>query len=526
MSASSSGRLLLAPAHYPSCDASGALRLSEPDKAVAIPLGDVLAHHAARGDRPALTHDGLTLRYSELDARANRRARLFKSLGVGHDDLVLLALPNSIEFFESTFALWKLGATPCPVSPKLTRSELDMIIETVKPRLVVGGESAAATQLSAGVDPGAEFSTEAIESRIPACWKAITSGGSTGRPKVILTHVAGTTDPQRASYALQQARDIILNPGPLYHNAAFSSAHQCLFAGGQVVNMERFDAERSLQLIQRHRVQYTMMVPTMMSRIWHLPAEVRESYDLSSLRTVLHLGAPCPTWLKERWIEWLGPERIVEAYAGTEGVGATSISGTEWLQHKGSVGRAAGGAEMRVLDADGRECAAGVVGEIYFRPPQHRRGNFSYLGASAKQSGDWVSLGDLGHVDEAGYLYLADRRTDVVISGGVNIYPAEVENALGRHPDVRSCVVIGLPDDDLGNRAHAIVQLADEARNRIDAEALAEFLKTHLVRYKIPRSYEFVSAELRDDAGKARRLQLREERMAALAVTAAENPPK
>jgi len=497
--------------------------MTETGNPLAVPLGDVLAYHAAQGDGPALTHDGTTLSHSELDRRANRRARMLAGLGVGQDDLVIMALPNDIEFFETSFALWKLGATPCPVSPKLARPEFEAIVETVDPRLVIGGEARVgdAPWLPAGSAPDPGLSDAAVEAGMPACWKALTSGGSTGRPKVILTRLPGTTDPTRAGYALQRACDTILNPGPLYHNAAFSSAHQCLFAGGHVVNMARFDAQQSLELIERHRVDYVMMVPTMMSRIWHLPEEVRSAYDVSSLRTVVHLAAPCPSWLKERWIEWLGPDAIVEIYAGTEGVGATCITGSEWLTHRGSVGRVVPGTGMRILDPDGKECAPGEVGEIFFRPPAERLESFGYIGASVKRIGDWFSLGDLGHIDADGYLYLTDRRTDMIVSGGVNIYPAEVENAISRHPDVRSCVVIGMPDEDLGNRVHAIVQLADGVRGRTDADALCAFLKSQLVRYKIPRTFEFVTGELRDDAGKARRSQLREARITAGDHTAA-----
>lgn len=480
-------------------------------------MGDVLAYHAAHGDRAALTQGDTTLTHSELDRRANRRARLLEGFGVRQDDLVVLALPNGIEFFETTFALWKLGATPCPVSPRMPRVEFEAIVETVGPRLVVGGEapvgSASWLAANCGADP--EISDDPFASRIPACWKALTSGGSTGRPKVILTRLPGLTDPMRAGYALQQPRDTILNPGPLYHNAAFSSAHQCLFAGGHVVSMVRFDARLSLELIEQHRVTYTMMVPTMMSRIWHLGDEVRTTHDVSSLRTVVHLAAPCPSWLKERWIGWLGPEAIVEIYAGTEGIGATSITGTEWLRHPGSVGRVVQGTGMRVLDEMGAECQPGEVGEIYFRPPPERLESFTYIGADVKRIGDWFSLGDLGHMDADGFLYLADRRTDMIISGGVNIYPAEVENAVGQHPDVRSCVVIGLPDDDLGARVHAIVQLSEEASGRTGAPELCDYLASRIVRYKIPRTFEFVSEELRDDAGKARRNQLREVRISA-----------
>jgi bile acid-coenzyme A ligase len=354
-----------------------------------------------------------------------------------------------------------------------------------------------------------QFDPAPLASKAARSWKAIASGGSTGLPKLIVTHAPALTDPLSAGYALQRPEDTVLIPSPLYHNAAFSAAHHALFAGGHVVNMTKFDAEHALQLIDRHRVTHVVFVPTMMNRIWRLPPEVRNRYDLSSLRVVLHLGAPCPIWLKEQWIDWLGPDRLFEVYAGTEGVGATLISGREWLTHRGSVGRPARGAEMKILDDDGHPCATGEVGEIYFRPDP-ARGDFHYLGADARRRGDWVSLGDLGRVDGEGYLYLADRRTDMIVSGGVNLYPAEIEAAIERHPEVVASVVVGLPDDDLGQRAHAIVQVPPSA-SALNQDRLVEFLKEQTVRYKIPRSFEFVTHALRDEAGKARRSQLRAE---------------
>jgi len=484
-----------------------------------LPLGDVLAYHARRRPgRPAVTSGAITLTHAELDVRANRRARLLADRGVGLGDFVVLALPNGMEFFETTFALWKLGAVPCPVSPKLPPVELQAIVETVSPKLIVGPLEGVGEwpTLPEGSVPGEQYSDAPVASKISPTWKALTSGGSTGRPKVIVTRTPGTTNPGKAVYAMQRFEETILCPGPLYHNASFSAAHQCLFSGGHVVNMERFDAELALQLIERHRVGHVVLVPTMMSRIWRLPQAVRESYDVSSLNIVIHLAAPCPAWLKEEWIGWLGPDRIFEVYAGTEGVGSTCISGREWLAHRGSVGKVTAGAQMRILGEQGQPCPPGEIGEIYFKPAADRADGFGYIGASVKTRDDgWISLGDLGHLDADGYLYLADRRTDMIITGGVNVYPAEIEAALDRHPDVRSSVVIGLPDEDLGSRVHAIVQLSAEAVDRIDEAAMRAFLRQELVGYKIPRSFEFGVADLRDEAGKARRSRLREDRLQA-----------
>lgn len=485
-----------------------------------IPLGGILAYHAAQTpNRPALTHDGLTLTHGELDHRADRRARWLADMGVTQGDFVVLSLPNSVEFFETTFALWKLGAVPCPVSPRLPDIELSAIVDLVSPRLVIGpvpSRLPAWPTLAAGSEPPEKLASRLLPAAVSPSWKALTSGGSTGRPKIIVTHVDGMADPTVSGYLLQRVGETILNPGPLYHNAAFSAVHQCLFAGGHVVNMERFDAETALNLIERHKVGHVVMVPTMMNRIWRLPPQVRRAYDVSSLNVVLHLAAACPIWLKEQWIDWLGPDKIFEVYAGTEGLGATLITGAEWLDHKGSVGRVAPGVGIRILDPDGRDCPVGETGEVHFRSAHDRPAGFHYIGAEAKVRDGWASLGDLGRLDDDGYLYLSDRRTDLIVSGGVNVYPAEVEAALDRHPDIRSSIVIGLPDEDLGARVHAIIQVAPELRDYLDLPAVATFLGEHLVRYKIPRSVEFVTEDLRDDAGKARRLQLRESRLDAV----------
>lgn len=462
-----------------------------------------------------MTHNGETVTRAELDARANRRARMIAASGVSTGDFAVIALPNGIEFFETTFALWKLGAVPCPVSPKLPEAELRAIVELIAPKLIIGvdpGRLPGWPSMAGGIAPDMQHTSAALPSKISPCWKAVTSGGSTGRPKVIVADMPGAASPHVGGY-LQRFEETVLTPGPMYHNAGFKAAHQCLFSGGHVISMERFDAAQTLELIERYRVGYVVFVPTMMNRIWRLPVEQREAYDLSSLNVVLHLAAACPRWLKERWIEWLGAERIFEVYGGTEGIGHTAISGPQWLTHPGSVGQVGPGAELCIMNEQGVPCPPGEVGEVFFRAAPGRKDGYHYIGATANRRGEWESLGDLGHLDHDGYLYLADRRTDMIISGGVNIYPLEVEAALEKHADVRASVVIGLPDDDLGQRVHAIVQLSPDAQGRITAESLLEFLKGQLVRYKIPRTIEFVTDELRDEAGKTRRMQLREQRI-------------
>jgi len=486
-------------------------------KAGPMPIGDLLAYHASKGPtRPAVTYNDVTVSYAELSVRANRKARQLAGLGVGEGDVVTLAVPNGHEFYETVFAVWMLGATPNNVSSKLPAAELRAIVELAKPRLIIGEEHARVAGwdfLSVGTSPDEDLSTAPLPSKISPRWKIQTSGGSTGRPKLIVDKLPSIYDPGKPPVG-QMPGDTMLNPGPMYHNAPFVVACQRLFSGGHVVEMGRFDPLRALELIERYSVNWVNFVPTMMHRIWRLPEEQRGAFDLSSLRVVFHMASVCPQWLKQAWIDWLGPDRIFEMYGGTELIGVTVITGREWLAHKGSVGRIQPGSQMRVLNEQGEVCAPGEIGEIYFLPDQGRNSTYEYIGAEAKAIGDWETLGDLGYVDAEDYLYIVDRRTDMIVSGGANIFPAEVEAALDQHPDVQSSIVIGLPDADLVQRVHAIVQLAEDARARGDADALRAFLADRLVRYKIPRSFEFTDESLRDDAGKARRSRLRDERTA------------
>ena len=307
----------------------------------------------------------------------------------------------------------------------------------------------------------------------------------------------------------------MLVPGPLYHNGPFLWAMIALFKGATVAVTTRFDAEQTLQLIDRLKLETAYMVPTMMRRIWALPAEVRARYDLSSLKALWHLAAPCPPWLKQAFIDWLGPEVIWELYGGTEGQGSTTIQGTEWLTHKGSVGRPVETCEMKIVDEDGNPVAPGEVGEVFMRPLAGPGTSYYYLGAEPKAiEGGWESLGDMGWMDEEGYLYLSDRRSDMIVVGGANIYPAEVEAAIDSWPGVRSSAVIGLPDEDMGARLHAIV---DVPGGTLDEDAFMAHLAERLVRYKLPRSIEVVTEPLRDDAGKSRRSALRQARLSQTA---------
>ena len=459
----------------------------------------------------AVTCQGDTITRAELLERGGDLAVHLKSLGVGFGDLVTVAVPNSIEWFVSYVAIWMLGATPQPVSSRLPPRELEALLALADPPVVIGvpdGTVEGRPTIPVGFRaPRADASH--LPDLVSPAWKAPTSGGSTGRPKLIVSGDPAALDETLPPPMMMDKGGCLVMPGPLYHNGPAVWSWNALLHGLKVALMPRFDAEGTLQEIERHRGSVLYMVPTMMKRIWRLPEDVRDRYDLSSLRIVWHLAEPCPEWLKQCWIDWLGAERIMELYAGTEAQTATIISGPEWLAHRGSVGRPAPGTVM-ITDDDGNEVPTGEMGEVWMRS---LRGTptYRYIGATARAREDgWESLGDNGRLDEDGYLYLGDRQSDMILSGGANIYPAEVEAAIQEHPAVHSCAVIGLPDEDKGAVVHAIIE-ADPAA--VGEDELRTFLAERLVVYKVPRTFEYVSFPLRGDDGKVRRSALRAERV-------------
>ena len=479
-----------------------------------LPLGRAFTEAALRDpDRPAVTVDDVTVSRAELESLANRMARAFIENGVQLGDYVTIGLPNSPEFFAAALASWKVGAVPQPVSPRLPRREREAIIELADSRLVLGAEPVehpGRVCFPLGWLPDESIDDAPLPDAIAPTWKAPTSGGSTGRPKLIVAGEPGVIDTDADPGMGVHREGVMLVPGPMYHNAPFSYSCRGLVSGNHIVTMARFDAEATLAAAQRHRPDWMLLVPTMMLRITRV--EDHADYDMSSLRVVWHMAAPCPPWLKEMWIQWLGGDRIFELYAGTEAQSVTVIRGDEWMTRRGSVGKPIYG-EMKVVDSAGNDAAADEVGEIYMRAPAGRV-TYRYVGADAKCTEDgWESLGDMGWIDADGYVYLTDRLGDMILSGGANIYPAEVEAAIDEHPSVRSSAVIGLPDDDLGSRIHAIVQPAVGAV--LSDDDLRAHLAERLVRYKIPRTFEFVVDPLRDDAGKVRRGQLRDDRLGA-----------
>jgi bile acid-coenzyme A ligase len=458
---------------------------------------------------PSVTCDGTTVTRSELERRANRLARAYAELGVQRGDFVTIGLPNSIEFYEATIAAWKLGAVPQPVSAKLPARERQAIVELADPAIVVGADEVdhpGRVCVPAGYVPDSSLDDAPLPDVVSPSWKAPTSGGSTGRPKLIVAGQEGKFDPDLLAMVFRMERDDChLVPGPLYHNAPFSLSTVGLFMGHHLVVLTKFDADAALRAIDDHGVNWMNLVPTMMLRMLRAVQADPDRHDLSSLRVVWHMAAPCPEWLKEAWIELIGPEKLMELYGGTEGQASTIISGTEWLEHRGSVGKPLTG-QMKVLDADGNPAPPGEVGEIYMRRFDGTAPTYRYIGAEPRELDGWESLGDMGWMDEDGYVYLSDRRTDLILAGGANIYPAEVEAAIDEHPRVLSSIVVGIPDDDLGQRVHAMVQPDGE----VTVDELLAHLQERLVRYKIPRSFEFIDEPLRDDAGKARRTAMRD----------------
>jgi bile acid-coenzyme A ligase len=467
---------------------------------------------AQKPDAPAITSQDVTRTWRELHLRTNRMARGMLAEGVKFGDFVTIALPNGNGFIEACYAAWKIGATPQPVSSRLPAGELAAIIELANSPIVVSDTPMQSPRPVVSVEELLAASTDDgdLPEAIAPSYKAPTSGGSTGRPKLIVSGTRGVTvkGGMEGSFWRYDGSSTVLMPGPLYHNGPFGCVFGALNAGAHVIVMPKFDAEATLRDIARYKADWIYLVPTMMSRIWRLPN--REQFDVSSLKTLWHLAAPCPPHLKEAYIHWLGGDTIMELYAGTEAQCVTVITGTEWMNHRGSVGRVMGGGRMAAFSADGKELPTGEVGEIYMLRDPSLPPSYRYIGAEARiLPGGWESLGDIGYFDADGYLYLADRRTDMILVGGANVYPAEIEAALDEHPLVASSAVIGLPHDELGNQVHAIVQ----PRPGLDLDDLQKHLADRLVIYKRPRTFELVDENVRDDAGKVRRTALRDARV-------------
>ncbi len=468
-------------------------------------------------DAIAVTAERGHLSRGDLESGSNGWAGEFIRRGVTVGDVIAFALPNDLEFFSVLVGAWKVGAVPLPVSDKLSDAELTLMLEAAAPVVVIGRELEAVegrTYLPADLDISDAEDVDLAPSVVSPSWKAIGSGGSTGRPKVIVTPTPALLSSQNfknGPMGIGESETTVVT-APLSHNGPFIAAVQTILQGGRVVLTGRFDPKNVLAAVEQEKGTWLYMVPTMMSRISKLPTETRERYDLSSLRRVVHMGAPCPEWVKRAWIDWLGPETIAEIYTSTEAVAMFSVSGSEWLDHPGTVGRLSRG-ELQIRSREGKPLPVGETGLIWVNNGSPGgSASFQYLGAQDEPGeGGWRTLGDIGRVDEDAYLYIADRETDMILVGGSNVYPAELESALSDHPAVVDVAVIGLPHDDLGQAPHVIVHVAQP----VTEEELLEHFLRKVSAYKRPRSWEFADEPIRDAAGKINRRRLREARLAA-----------
>lgn len=482
-----------------------------------LPLAALLRHQISRKPRNsvALSLNCKDITWEGLEYRANQRAHEFKRAGVKPGDSVVIGIGTSLEFFEISFAIWKIGAWACPMQPNLTAAELTANLELLRPSLVVAdsGEWPTGINRLSTQNNLLEFDGKSFPEAEPfKYWKAILSGGSTGRPKVIVDQNPALfdTDTVKTPMLEQRLDEVTLITSPLHHNLGFAVAHMGLMLGNHVVLMPRFDSKETLRLIESYKVNVIALVPTMMHRIWNEVASDTMRYSLPSLRAVYHGAAAMPQWLKRSWLDWLGPERVWELYGSTEFSLITHIGGHEWKARPGSVGKIGLTYDVKVVREDGSDCETGELGEIAFRRGPDIPPSYHYLGSEPKHVGDgWQSSGDLGWLDEDRYLFIADRRVDMIIRGGVNVFPAEIEAAIDSYPGVESSVVVGVQNEEYGQEIHAIVH---PRIGTINLQKLHEHLQTLLSRHKLPRTYEWASTPLRDESGKARRAEFRVQR--------------
>jgi len=491
-------------------------------------------------DKPAylMADGGEVVTYQQLDTRSNQIAHLLRRRGLERGDSIAIFMENNARFFEIAWAAQRSGLYYTAISSRLTAPEVAYIVNdcgakalfTSRDRATVAGEAVADTPgvhtklMCFGAVDGFEPLEDVVASE-PAAPVAdesagqdmLYSSGTTGRPKgvkVPLRDAPGSAPTSvyvllTALYGMQPD-DVYLSPAPLYHAAPLRFTMACHQVGATVVVMEHFDPVEYLKLIEAQRVTYSQVVPTMFIRLLKLDEDERKTYDVSSLKCVIHAAAPCPVPVKEQMIKWFGPV-IHEYYAGTEGNGFTAINSEEWMAHRGSVGRALVGT-IHIVDEDGEELPAREAGTVYFEGG----GNFEYHNdpektAASRHPKGWSTLGDVGYLDEDGYLYLTDRKAYMIISGGVNIYPQEAENVLVTHPKVMDVAVFGVPNDDLGEEVKAVVQPVDMADAGPELEReLIEYCRSQLASYKCPRSVDFEGELPRHPTGKLYKRLLRD----------------
>jgi bile acid-coenzyme A ligase len=462
---------------------------------------------AARGGEIALVfvrEDGAedTLSWQQLEDRSNQVAHALAARGLGHGERLGIKIRNSPDHILAALAAWKLGAVPVPVRWDLPEWELGRVLGVLDPKLLIDAEDATLTA-------SADGSIEPLADAISPNASGILSSGATGLPKVILRLVPGVYMPGASSNSLIEAYgelgpQLLVVPAPLYHNNGFMALGN-LMGGDRLLLLERFNSGRLLECIEKYGVTGMVAATVMLQRLARDPAF--ESTDLSSLEWVMHGAAPLPDWLARQWIEAVGSEKFYVCYGSSEGAGATFARGDEYLQHPGTVGKGAMGTDLKILDDDGIEVATGEVGHIYMK---------SENGILATYVGDvppipvtedgYATVGDMGWLDDDNYLFLADRRVDMIVSGGANVYPAEVEAAVSEHADVADVVVIGLDDAEWGKRVHAVVQLNEGAD--VSEETLKAYAGERLTGYKVPKTIEFVAAIPRSEATKINRAAL------------------
>lgn len=489
-------------------------------------------HAKTHPDKPAfiMAYSGETVTYGQLEARANQGAHLFRSLGLAAGDAVAILLENHPRYYEILWAAQRSGLRYTCISSKLTASEVEYIVANCEAKAFISSKAlsdialAVAPKLS-GVkllmvgeaiapfesfeDVRAAFPTTPISDQT-AGQAMLYSSGTTGQPKGVKR--AGALDPNfdapnglammgQALYGWTP-ETIYLSPAPLYHAAPLGWSMGAQAAGATVVMMERFDAEDALRFIAQYKITSAQWVPTHFVRMLKLPPEARAKYDMSSLKAVFHAAAPCPIPVKEQMIAWWGPI-INEYYAGTEGNGFCAINSEEWLAHKGSVGRSLT-AKVMICDDDGEPLPPRTEGLVFFEGG----GQFEYHGDPAKTAESrnkhgWTTLGDVGWVDEEGYLYLTDRKSFMIISGGVNIYPQEIENLLIGHPKVADAAVVGGPHEEMGEQVIAVIQPMDWAEAGDDLRnELMTYARANLSHVKSPRVLDFMEELPRHATGK------------------------
>ncbi|MEG3123955.1 acyl-CoA synthetase [Sphingomonas sp. GB1N7] len=494
-------------------------------------------HAAANADKPALivAETGETITYGELDRRSNRAAHLFRARGLGVGDTIALFLDNVPEYYDLVWGAQRSGLFYVCISSKLTAPEVEYIVRDSGAKLLVVGEVVAgiATQIDLGACLGFAVGTVAgfedwragvatmPDTPIPdqrAGVDMLYSSGTTGRPKGVRVALPEDPDIATPNVLMQLAQalyrlnsdTIYLSPAPLYHAAPLRWSMTVMRLGGTVVMMQHFDPQSALAAIQRYKVTASQWVPTHFVRMLKLDPATRASYDLSSLKVAIHAAAPCPVPVKHAMIDWWGPV-LFEYYAGSEGNGLTAIDSAQWLTHPGSVGRAVYGA-LHVCDEAGGELGTDAEGLIYFSGG----GTFEYHNdpdktAETRHPKGWTTLGDIGRIDADGFLYLTDRKSFMIISGGVNIYPQEIENRLITHPRVADVAVIGGPDPEMGERVIAVVQPVDmaEAGDALAAE-LTAWCRAELSGVKTPRQIDFAAELPRHATGKLYKRLLRD----------------